>query len=199
MITYGISTGFPVLSPTSGQVAHVLLTRSPLGTPLPYGRKALARLACVRHAASVNPEPGSNSPSKRRPKAFALSPKTLKSFPLFSCQSTDRPAPPASDGPMGTPDPDGEGITVIVSPERASLQVAGAIPNLSICHLARRQAGPPGPTRNHTLNPRALLGRVEWALQDIPTTPAGRPGPGPGSARRRIPGRRRPGARGRAG
>src|SRR5947209_18370977 len=30
--TSGISTGFPVLSQSSGQVAHVLLTRSPLST-----------------------------------------------------------------------------------------------------------------------------------------------------------------------
>src|SRR5690349_13798382 len=71
VMTCGISTGFPVLSPTRRQVAHVLLTRSPLGTPLPCGKKALARLACVRRAASVNPEPGSNSPSKNEgPKAL---------------------------------------------------------------------------------------------------------------------------------
>src|SRR5579884_4454256 len=38
---------------------HVLLTRPPL-PQLPEG----VRLACVRHAASVYPEPGSNSPSK---------------------------------------------------------------------------------------------------------------------------------------
>jgi hypothetical protein len=39
----------------------VLLTRS----PLVYPRKGLtARLACVKHAASVRPEPGSNSPTK---------------------------------------------------------------------------------------------------------------------------------------
>lgn len=70
----GINPRFRRLSQSQGQVAHVLLTRSPLGTPLPYGRRALARLACITHAASVNPEPGSNSPSKRRgPKAFALS------------------------------------------------------------------------------------------------------------------------------
>ena len=37
----------------------MLLTRS----PLEYPRKGLsARLACVKHAASVRPEPGSNSP-----------------------------------------------------------------------------------------------------------------------------------------
>src|SRR5690606_31764394 len=44
-----------------GQVTHVLLTRS----PLVYPRRGLtARLACVKHAASVRPEPGSNSPTK---------------------------------------------------------------------------------------------------------------------------------------
>jgi hypothetical protein len=64
--TSGISTGFPVLSQTSGQVAHVLLTRSPLGLPRCCHRMDLARLACVKHAASVRPEPGSNSPSRSR-------------------------------------------------------------------------------------------------------------------------------------
>src|ERR1700716_2892237 len=86
----GISTGFPVLSPTLGKVAHVLLTRSPLGTPLSCERKALARLACVRHAASVNPEPGSNSPFEARThglfRALSLSQDSYESFPLFSCQ-----------------------------------------------------------------------------------------------------------------
>jgi hypothetical protein len=42
----------------------VLLTRSPLGTSRCCHRLALARLACVMHAASVHPEPGSNSPSE---------------------------------------------------------------------------------------------------------------------------------------
>jgi hypothetical protein len=45
----------------------VLLTRSPLGLHRCCHRMDLARLACVRHAASVRPEPGSNSPSKSRP------------------------------------------------------------------------------------------------------------------------------------
>src|SRR5205807_5248187 len=80
-MTCGISTDFSVLSPARGQVAHVLLTRLPLGTPLPCGREALARLACVRRAASVNPEPGSNSPSKDRgPKGLALSLKDSQSL-----------------------------------------------------------------------------------------------------------------------
>src|SRR5690348_3381048 len=55
----GVSPGFPGLSPARRQVSHVLLTRSPL-----YSRSCprfLVRLACVRHAASVDSEPGSNS------------------------------------------------------------------------------------------------------------------------------------------
>ena len=42
----------------------MLLTRSPLGVTRCCHRVVLARLACVRHAASVHPEPGSNSPSE---------------------------------------------------------------------------------------------------------------------------------------
>lgn len=61
----GISPGFPRLSPSGGQVTHVLLTRSPLELkPLLAQRPTPARLACLRHAASVRPEPGSNSPSE---------------------------------------------------------------------------------------------------------------------------------------
>ena len=60
----GISTGFPMLSPSERQVAHVLLTRPPLRL-ISFCRSFIplisVRLACVRHAASVRPEPGSNS------------------------------------------------------------------------------------------------------------------------------------------
>ena len=48
-----------------GQVTHALLTRPPLSRKpfLPEGilGKRFVRLACVKHAASVHPEPGSNS------------------------------------------------------------------------------------------------------------------------------------------
>ena len=60
VVLCGISTPFEVLSPTLGQITHVLLTRPPLYLP-PEG-DFLARLACVMRAASVCPEPGSNSP-----------------------------------------------------------------------------------------------------------------------------------------
>ena len=56
---FGISPPFDELFPTEGQIIHALLTRSPLysGPEGPF----LVRLACVRHAASVCSEPGSNS------------------------------------------------------------------------------------------------------------------------------------------
>ena len=52
------------LSRRRGQVTHVLLTRSPLIHTHQKGRRFTVRLACVKHAASVRPEPGSNSPNK---------------------------------------------------------------------------------------------------------------------------------------
>ena len=61
----GISSRFQLLSPCTGQVTHALLTRPPLSLkhlhPEGICRRSFVRLACVRHAASVHPEPGSNS------------------------------------------------------------------------------------------------------------------------------------------
>ena len=54
----GISRSFPLLSPSQRQIAHALLTRPPLTRPR---RASSVRLECVMHAASVHPEPGSNS------------------------------------------------------------------------------------------------------------------------------------------
>ena len=48
-----------MLSQTPGQVIHALLTRAPLS---PEQAPDHVRLACVKHAASVRSEPGSNSP-----------------------------------------------------------------------------------------------------------------------------------------
>ena len=62
-----ISRPFKQLSRSRGQVTHVILTRSPLNPP-PKNRGGPVRLACVKHAASVRPEPGSNSPNKTQPK-----------------------------------------------------------------------------------------------------------------------------------
>ncbi len=62
-----LSATYPVLASVSevirahGQVTYVLLTRSPLDSEK-QAFLPLVRLACIRHAASVHPEPGSNSP-----------------------------------------------------------------------------------------------------------------------------------------
>ena len=49
-----------MLSPCNSQIAHALLTRPPLGRQ-EQAPSYLVRLACLKHAASVRPEPGSNS------------------------------------------------------------------------------------------------------------------------------------------
>src|SRR5690606_36183880 len=58
----GISHPFEWLSPPGRHVPHVLLTRPPHYSG-PEG-PVLARLACVKPAANVRSEPGSNSPLK---------------------------------------------------------------------------------------------------------------------------------------
>ena len=58
VVSCGISTPLGVLSPCRRQVSHALLTRLPLS---PDRSLDHVRLACVRHAASVRSEPGSNS------------------------------------------------------------------------------------------------------------------------------------------
>ena len=60
VVLCGISSRFQLLSPTQGQVTHALLTRSPLNQEKQAPLDSV-RLACVRRAASVRPEPGSNS------------------------------------------------------------------------------------------------------------------------------------------
>jgi hypothetical protein len=57
-LLFGINRSFPRVFPTERQVTYVLLTRSPLELEQ---APILVRLACIRHAASVHPEPGSNS------------------------------------------------------------------------------------------------------------------------------------------
>ena len=63
------------------QVAHALLTRPPLSHRPPHSEeiqsKCFARLACVKHAASVHTEPGSNSRKKS-----SLSVRKTTSFPI---------------------------------------------------------------------------------------------------------------------
>ena len=64
----GISSRFQLLSPSIRQVTHALLTRPPLKYnkfEASFAQRYISvRLACVKHAASVHPEPGSNSQTK---------------------------------------------------------------------------------------------------------------------------------------
>ena len=64
----GITSRFQLLSPCVRQVTHALLTRPPLSHKKLHSEKiclkCFVRLACVKHAASVHPEPGSNSHKK---------------------------------------------------------------------------------------------------------------------------------------
>ena len=78
----GITSRFQLLSPCMRQVTHALLTRPPLSHKQLQSeeicRKCFVRLACVKHAASVHPEPGSNSHKKMfSAKTFASSLKRL--------------------------------------------------------------------------------------------------------------------------
>ena len=56
----GVRRRFHRLSPGHGHVAHALRTLAPVAAKVLLLRAA-PRLACVKPAASVHPEPGSNS------------------------------------------------------------------------------------------------------------------------------------------
>ncbi len=81
-----------MLSPSSGQVTNALLTRSPLRNSQYEYQESFVRLACIRHAASVHPEPGSNSPQNSSHYCgFASSPffwQVPHFLSLFNCQGS---------------------------------------------------------------------------------------------------------------
>ena len=94
----GISNGFPLLFHCLRQITHVLLTRPPLAhsgfSTNTVSLCAPVRLACVKHAASVHPEPGSNSQIFKFESQFGsfffflVLPVKLQSLtraPLFHC------------------------------------------------------------------------------------------------------------------
>ena len=60
LVPSGISRRFHRLSPGNGHVAHALRTLPPVAA-MTLPPRAAPRLACVKPAASVHPEPGSNS------------------------------------------------------------------------------------------------------------------------------------------
>ena len=74
----GISRRFHRLSPGNGHVAHALRTLPPVAARILLSRAA-PRLACVKPAASVHPEPGSNS-SLYNTHISSSTPTTYSSF-----------------------------------------------------------------------------------------------------------------------
>ena len=78
MLLRGVRRRFHRLSPCHGQVAHALRTLPPVAANVLL-RRAAPRLACVKPAASVHPEPGSNS-SLYISYIFSLNPDALNSF-----------------------------------------------------------------------------------------------------------------------
>ena len=66
------------------QVTHALLTRPPLSHQQIHSEeiiyKRFVRLACVKHAASVHPEPGSNSHVKSLIGQSKLASRLFRSF-----------------------------------------------------------------------------------------------------------------------
>ena len=82
LVVWDISRRFHRLSPCIGQVAHVLRTLPPVAVRVLL-LHAAPRLACVKPAASVHPEPGSNSSLYYLPLSSPLS-RILTSSSLMS-------------------------------------------------------------------------------------------------------------------
>ena len=88
---------FHRLSAARGWVAYALRTRPPLSPPR---RGDPARLACIRPAASVHPEPGSNSSLYY---CFSVFLFRLMGSALLSLFIPSRSAPPDPPGPTRLP------------------------------------------------------------------------------------------------
>ena len=141
----GITPRFRGLPPAGGQVGHVFLTRPPRSAP----EGAPVRLACIRHAASVDPEPGSNSPPSSPLPCRAPGPGLLPPRPAarWGPHGPDRvlcawsPAGPAGHAPPGRPRP------VSVASSAALHQRAPDCVPLLRPHRTGSERLPPGPGR----------------------------------------------------
>ena len=97
--TSGITTRFQELFRCMGQVGHALLTRSPL-SPRQQAARDPVRLACVKHAASVHPEPESNPPQKTFMESQQTALKKKKDGPSLKERTvTQKPRHPSN--PLG--------------------------------------------------------------------------------------------------
>ena len=143
---YGITLRFRRLAPASGQIAHVFLTRPPRDRP--EGRPV--RLACIRHAASVDPEPGSNSPPKSGASGFPIRAAVF-------CVGRGRDHPRSCDDP----DASAPGRSCFVFRTRARPHSAQPCPALP-CPAPRVHAVAP-------LVPRTRKPRIHARTQAVPS------------------------------
>ena len=132
-----LSAGYP---PGVGRLhtRYAPVRRSPAGIATP----AAPRLACVRPAASVHPEPGSNSPLYRRPfdavlfsrpgliraifpeKIYPKTPVSLHArFPVLSVSRYHRVKEPAGRTPPYAPPRPPPGPPVILSSPKAAAKI----------------------------------------------------------------------------
>ena len=131
----GITLRFRRLAPTTGQVAHVFLTRPPRKP----SEDDPVRLACIRHAASVDPEPGSNSPPILLPRCT----------PPVRCRET----PIRPDKATGMLSRLYRRSGLNHAPCRASRPGPGPI----------RRSPPSAPRRHHTARAQPVAPTIHWS------------------------------------
>ena len=122
----------------------MLLTRSPLIHTNQKGKRFTVRLACVKHAASVRPEPGSNSPHKN-----AESPKRLP-------KNNNQPHRTSHNQPTQAHNPHEPATT---NPTRASHKHINQ-------HTIKHPTTTPTPHNNHTQQSSQKRGNFYSLVQD---------------------------------
>ena len=142
VVLCGISRCFHLLSPCLGQIAHALLTRPPLEHLL---LNVLARLACVKHAASVRPEPGSNSYVQSFSNSFSSSRRTSRQ----SGSSFLRPELKLSQNLTVLPSGDFKGSLKPRNPSPSATSLpSGKLPLFLLCIVFKVRV-PPSPITLH--------------------------------------------------
>ena len=147
-VVCGIILSFPRLYPTGGQITHALLSRLPL---YHCGRSHdHARLACIKRAASVHPEPGSNSLNENLT-SFHYSAVKEPSLPV-ACSLDDQRVPQLYR--VSTP------LSIPAEPSRATSLIRTFIASAawrSRCQMARRGASQTAASRDpHPIEPDAI-------------------------------------------
>ena len=137
----------------------MLLTRSPLIHPK---KGFTVRLACVKHAASVRPEPGSNSPSKN-----ISTPTPQKRSISTSCQHRIQPLTQTKTGPSSInkgiqPEPPKSSPDKRQHPKRVlhkkiGIDLKHAVEFSSFGHPTQSQATRPTLARSSRLSSRGEL------------------------------------------